>query len=149
MSKHHHQHHEAALETEAHVDELPATEVTEVTEGTESGEATEAAAPGLGIADLGKKMGLAPRRVRQLLRKAEIERTGRLYSWETEADLDEVIAKIEASKAKPEASAEEGAEDGAEPKASKRSRKKKNKEAAVEADPALQELENLDEIEEA
>lgn len=146
MSKHRHQHHESASETVAHVDETLVTETPAATEGQEVVESVEtgAAAPGLGIADLGKKMGLAPRRVRQLLRKAEIERPGRLYSWATEAELDEVIAKIEASKAKPEAPAE----DGAEPKATKRSRKK-NKEAAVEADPALQELETLEEIEEA
>lgn len=44
--------------------------------------------------DLAKKMGIQPASARVALRKAEIEKQGNIYGWNSEADMKAVIAKL-------------------------------------------------------
>lgn len=144
MSKHHsHQSHEA------HEAEVPVIEAAEpvgaVKDSTEEAVKDSAEeAPKFGISDLATKLNLAPRRVRQLLRKAEITRTGRLYGWDSEAELDAVVTKLNELKAQKPEEAAEGKPEGEKKPKGKRGKKA---EAPIVEDPDLAELEELSEVE--
>lgn len=152
MSKRHsHQSHEAheaevpeAVEAHEPAEHIEADEAVEVAETAEETETAAEEAPKFGISELAAKLDLAPRRVRQLLRKAEITRTGRLYGWDSEAELDAVVTQLNELKAQKPAEAAEGKPEGEKKPKGKRGKKA---EAPIVEDPDLAELEEISEVE--
>jgi len=57
--------------------------------------------PKFGVPELAEVMGVKPSSVRVRLRNAGIEKSGKLYGWDTKTAMMEVVAKLkETSKAK-------------------------------------------------
>jgi CO/xanthine dehydrogenase Mo-binding subunit len=54
--------------------------------------------PKYGVPELAEALGVKPSSVRVRLRNAGIEKSGKLYGWDSKAEMQEVINKLNASK---------------------------------------------------
>lgn len=67
--------------------------------------------PKYGVPELAEALGVKPSSVRVRLRNAGIEKTGKLYGWDSKAEMQEVVNKLKTSKKAKESDGEEDGEE--------------------------------------
>ena len=107
------------------------------TEGKKIGASAKDLGFKYGVTDLADKMGIEPASVRVALRNKGVPKNGSVYGWNSKADLEEVISKLQtkSSKTKDERKAPakgdgEGKKSAAKPKATKSDEKVSSKKPA-------------------
>lgn len=75
-----------------------------------------------GVTDLADAMGIEPASVRVALRNKGIEKAGAAYGWNTKAERDEVIAKLQAKSERAAPTAKKAKKEEPAPKAKKSSK---------------------------
>lgn len=58
---------------------------------------TEATAPKYTVEDLASELGIKPASARVALRKHNVEKHGKVYGWDNQADMKAVAAKLKSS----------------------------------------------------
>lgn len=67
--------------------------------------------PKYGVPELAEALGVKPSSVRVRLRNAGIEKTGKLYGWDSKAEMQAVIDKLNSAKVKSKAKSKDAEDD--------------------------------------